>query len=366
MAGATLTIDLGAIVENWRRLAERAGGGKRCSAVVKADAYGLGMARVAPALAAAGCETFFVAHTEEALALKAICPDAAIHMLNGPGTPEEAGDLAEAGVVPVLNSPGQIALWRKTAMHSDRSRPASVHVDTGMSRLGLSPREWQSLRDDADKLSGIDWRLIMSHYACADTPAHPLNDLQFRRFSEILHTRPPILKDTQPSLCNSAGLFLPHGGPGLARPGIALYGGNPVPGKANPMRPTVRLSARILQLREIDHPETVGYGATFQAPGKRRVATVPLGYADGVLRAAAPGAKAMIGECTVPVIGRVSMDLMTLDVTDAGQGAQPGAEVAFLNASIGIDDLAEAAGTIGYEILTGLGDRMTRVYVGGP
>jgi alanine racemase len=273
-AGAVLEIDLGAVTANWRLLARRAAPAQ-CAAVVKANAYGLGAAPVAKALAAAGCRLFFVATLDEAIALRAaLGPEPEIAVFNGPfaGT---APEFAAHGLIPVLNEPGQIEAWKTQA-----PAPAILHVDTGMSRLGLSAREFAALGDDLRKCA-IPWRAVISHLACADTPDHGLNEQQRARFAAAVQRIPGI----PASLAASSGIFL---GPAyhfdFVRPGAALYGVNPQPGGANPMRQTVRLSGKILQVREIDRGESVGYGAAhvMQKPG--RVATVAVGYADGWLR----------------------------------------------------------------------------------
>ncbi len=361
-AGAILTIDLDAVADNYRRLCAELGAAA-CAAVVKADAYGLGMARVAPALARAGARTFFVAQLEEATALRAMFPvEVEIFVLNGLG----AGPVAEfqAGRVhPVLNSLGEIDAWAAAARAAGRALPAAVHIDTGINRLGLPDDELEALAADRGRLAGIDLRYLLSHLACADRPEHPLNAEQLRRFRAARARLP----DAPASLANSSGIFLGadyH--VDLARPGVALYGVNPTPGQPNPMRQVVRLQGKILQVREIDASRTVGYGATHRAAGPTRIATVAVGYADGYLRSLSNRGSAWLGDRRVPVVGRVSMDLITLDVTGASaEAARPGAFVDLIGADLSTDEVAEAAGTIGYEILTSLGRRYHRVYRGG-
>ncbi len=361
-AGAILTIDLDAVADNYRRLCAELGA-VACAAVVKADAYGLGMARVAPALARAGARTFFVAQLEEAIALRAMFPvEVEIYVLNGLG----AGPVAEfqAGRVhPVLNSLGEIDAWAAAARAAGRALPAAVHIDTGISRLGLPDDELEALAADRGRLAGIDLRYLLSHLACADRPEHPLNAEQLRRFRAARARLP----DAPASLANSSGIFLGADYHlDLARPGVALYGVNPTPGQPNPMRQVVRLQGKILQVREIDASRTVGYGATHRAAGPTRIATVAVGYADGYLRSLSNRGSAWLGDRRVPVVGRVSMDLITLDVTGASaEAARPGAFVDLIGADLSTDEVAEAAGTIGYEILTSLGRRYHRVYRGG-
>ena len=371
-AGAILEIDLGGIVANWRLLAQRAAPAL-CAAAVKANGYGLGAVPVARALAAAGCRLFFVATLDEAIALReALGETLEIAVLNGP-LPNTAMDFAAYGLIPVLNDPSQIEVWRdlhRTAgvspawrprrpRSSAAGRPAILHVDTGMSRLGLAAREFAKLADDLPRL-GIGWRAVMSHLACADTPDHPLNEQQRARFADAARRLPGV----PASLAASSGIFL---GPGyrfdLVRPGAALYGVNPQPGRTNPMRQVVRLSAKILQLREIDSGESVGYGAAHSMETAGRVATVAVGYADGWLRSLSHRGCGFLDGKRVPLLGRVSMDLVSFDVSAVDPAlAHPGAAIELLGEHYRVDDAAADAGTIGYEILTALGPRYHRIY----
>jgi len=355
-----LTIDLGAIAANYRRL-RRELTQAVCAAVVKADAYGLGAARVAPALAAMGCRDFFVAHLGEALDLRRALPrDAAIYVLNGL-LPGEETEFRRGGFIPVLNDLRQVAHWSKLACAGRRALAAVLHVDTGMSRLGLAEAEAMALAADRSRLAGLDLRYVMSHLAVADEPAHELNRAQLAAFAHVRAAFP----DVRASLANSSGIFL---GPAyqfdLVRPGSALFGINPLPGRPNPLRQVVRLQGKILQIHEVDPPRSVGYGATHRVAGRTRIATVAAGYADGWPRSLSNRGSAYLGDVRVPVIGRVSMDLLTLDITNAPAAVKPGALVELLGDRLPVDDVAEAAGTIGYEILTRLGRRYHRVYRG--
>ncbi|HZT52615.1 MAG TPA: alanine racemase [Stellaceae bacterium] len=355
-----LEIDLDAVAANWRLLAARIGGAERCAAVVKADAYGLGAAAVAPALAAAGCRLFFVATLEEGLALRRVFEEPPIAVLNGL-VPAEPGVFARARLVPVLNDLGQIEAWRRFAR--GRAAPAMLHVDTGMARLGLPRGELARLAAEPDRLAGVTLAGILSHLACASDAEDPMNAAQRDAFRAALGRLPPA----PASLAASSGIFL---GPDyhfdFARPGAALYGVNPVPGHPNPMRQVVHLKGRILQVREIDRAEPVGYGAAHRMRRAGRIATVAVGYADGWFRSASHRGSVAIAGHRVPVVGRISMDLMTLDVTDVDAAlARPGAFVDLLDASYGVDAAAAAAGTIGYEILTAIGRRALRVHRGG-
>ncbi|HVA34853.1 MAG TPA: alanine racemase [Stellaceae bacterium] len=356
-AGAVLEIDLRAVAANWRRLKRELALDVRMAAVVKADAYGLGVARVGPILAKAGCKLFFVASLDEGIALRRVLPKASIAILDGVLTRTEA-DFARARLIPVLNDLGQVARWRKAYPR----RPAILHIDTGMERLGLSHAEVDRLTADPALLVRVNLTAIMSHLACADEPDHPKNPDQLGRFRAALARLPKV----PASFASSSAIFL---GPAyhfqIVRPGAALFGINPLPGNPNPMRATVALRARILQVRDVDAGETVGYGATHRMERPSRIATIAVGYADGWLRSASDRGSAAIAGRRVPVVGRISMDLLTLDVTGIeADRAKPGAYVDLLDDIYGIDDAAKAAGTIGYEMLTLLGRRYARVYRG--
>lgn len=368
---AILRIDLDALCANWRKLGGLAPAAE-CAAVVKANAYGLGAVKVGPALWAAGCRRFFVAHSTEALALRAALPDATIHILHGPASGAET-ELAEAGLAPVLSTPGQVAAWCATAKRLERRLPAALHIDTGMNRLGLSPAEAKTLLDAPSAFDGIELEFVMSHLACADEPEHPLNTAQRDRFASW-RQRFPRLKG---SLANSAGIFLGaeyhHD---LLRPGIVLYGSNPFAPSAGSrhaaarMAEVVHLEGKILQVRSVDRGESVGYGAGHIVEKPSRIATVAVGYADGFSRALSGRGSAAIrgrqGHVRVPIAGRVSMDLITLDVSALGEGeCWPGMTVSLLGGGIDIDAQAKAAGTIAYELLTQLGSRYHRIYTGG-
>lgn len=360
-AGAVLEIDLTAVRANWRLLADRLGT-TACGAVVKADAYGLGAATVVPALVAEGARNFFTAHLDEALALVPLLPgDASLFVLNGLPAGAEA-DCAAAGILPVLNSLGQVEAYAGLARRLGRALPAVLQVDSGMSRLGLDRGELERIAENRDHLAGLDLRLVMSHLACAERQDHPMNAAQLARFSAACRQLPAA----PASLANSSGIFL---GPdfhfNLARPGAALYGLAPVAGAANPMRPTVRLLARIIQTRETRAGDAVGYGARWTAPGPRRVATVAVGYADGYLRSLSGQATAFSGDVPVPLVGTVSMDSTTFDVTDAPE-AVAGGFLELIGPRQAPDTVATAAGTIGYEILTALGRRYDRRYLTAP
>lgn len=354
---ATLTIDLSAIVANWRALCARHPSGP-VAAVLKADAYGLGAEAVAPALLEAGCRHLFVAHLSEAVALRPLVPEGVLlAVLNGVTEGSEAVFLAER-IVPVLNDLGQLRRWSAAASRAGRTLPALLHVDTGMSRLGLPPSEVAVLREEPGLLSGLDLLFVMTHFVSSEVPEDPLNALQVERFRVARASLPRV----PASLANSSGVFLgPLGASDLARPGAALYGINPVPGRPNPLRCPVSLDAPVLQVREIGAGETVGYNATWRSRRPSRIATVAAGYADGYLRALSGRGVAHVRGRTVPMAGRVSMDLLTFDITDA-PGIEPGTTLRLLGPELPPDALAEMAGTNGYEILTSLGRRYARRY----
>jgi alanine racemase len=354
---AVLTIDLGAIVENHRRLRRQAPGSE-IAAVVKADGYGLGAREVAAALRQSGCRTFFVAHPGEGIALRAALPDATIFVLHG--LQEGSGeDLAEASLIPVLNHPGELARYMALARRRERRLPAALQIDSGMCRLGFAEAELEGI--ERATLDALDMRLVMSHLACAEEAGQPMNQEQRARFERLRC----LLPEVPASLANSSGIFL---GPAfhyqLCRPGVALYGVNPTPAHANPMAPVVTLEAPVLQVHEIARPGSVGYGATYRTRAGARIATVPVGYADGYLRSASSRATARIAGVEVPLAGRVSMDLIGLDVSALPiEAVRPGTMVELIGGADGVDRLAGAAGTIGYEVLTRLGSRFARRYI---
>jgi alanine racemase len=366
-AGGLLTIDLGALAANWRTLRDHSGSAE-CSAVVKADAYGLGIEEAVPALARAGCRTFFVAHLSEAVRVRAVAPGATIYVLNGllPGT---AGTYAQHTLRPVLGSQDEIAEWARFNLAQSLGLPAAIHVDTGMNRLGLSVAEGLALKGDG-RLDSFETALLMSHLVSAEEPEDPINRRQIDAFAQLRHALP----DIPASLANSSGIFLPQKPHfDLVRPGIALYGGNPTPAYLNPMQPVVELQGRIVQIRTIREGDTVGYNAQWTAPGERRIAVISIGYADGYIRAAgATDAKrregidageAIVAGRRCPLAGRVSMDLIAIDVSDVPDGAvQRGDPVTLIGGDLTVDEVGRRAGTISYEILTNLGRRYARSY----
>lgn len=371
LAGGRLTIDLGALADNYRLLVARAAPAK-VAGVVKADAYGLGAAQVGKALWGAGCRTFFVALPEEGIALREALPDAEIFVLNGLFGPEAAPAYAAHRLVPVLGSQSDISCWEAYGWDGETPRPCAIHVDTGMNRLGLRLDEALAFAQDNALTRAITPRLLMSHLVCGDEPTHPMNRRQIESFQAVRSA----FGDIDSSLANSAGVFLgPEFACDLVRPGIALYGGAPVSGMANPMKPVVTAEARVVQIRTARDGETVSYGGAQRLERDTIVAIVSVGYADGYLRAASnagvplrsavpQGAAGYVGGKRVPVLGRITMDLTSFDVTDLGSGVAVGDWIELVGDNMPLEDVAAAAGTISYEILTSLGRRYHRRYIG--
>jgi alanine racemase len=362
LAGAHLTINLGALKENYRLLADQAAPAE-CAASVKANAYGLGIEQVGPALYAAGCRRFFVALPGEGVTLRKLLPDATIHILGGI-LPETEEIYLEYNLVPVLNSLHDIRQWANFAK-TRGGLHALLHLDTGMTRLGLLEAEIRELAATPDLLDHIKIDFVMSHLSCGDVPSDPMNREQLEKLLFFRTILPEALRETPVSFANSAGIFL---GPDfhfdMVRPGIALFGGNPHAGGPNPMHEVVRLRGRILQVQDVDSEIPVGYGASFRTEGSSRIATVSVGYADGYFRALGNKAECAVKNTKVPVVGRVSMDIITVDVSKVPEGdCAPGAFVDLIGGAVPLDEVAAHAETIPYEILTSLGSRYYREYL---
>ncbi len=363
--GGTLAIDLDAIEANWRALGRRLLT-VECAAVVKANAYGLGLEPVTAKLARAGCKTFFVADVAEARRARAQTRDAAVYVLNG-FSPEAANAFAELNAQPVINSTTELAEWDAFVSGQDWRGGAALHIDTGMNRLGISADEAAALAPRAQTPNhGIT--LLMSHLACAEIADHPLTASQIRLFRELRM----LYHGIPASLVNSSGIFLGDSAHfDVARPGAALYGINPTPNRANPMQSVVELTARILQVRKVPQGETVGYGAAWKARRASRIAIAALGYADGMLRSASgvdgkSSGVAVIAGKRCPIVGLISMDLTCIDITEVGTPpVQRGDVATFIGKDLSIDEVAASAGTIAYEVQTRLGRRNHLVYRGG-
>lgn len=362
-ATAVLTIDLGALGANYRTLRDKAASAE-CAAVIKANAYGTGAAEAVGALSKEGCGTFIVATIDEARTVRETRTDATVYVLDGffPGS----GDVfASANIRPVLSSLDEVKDWAGFCLNHGKPLPAALHVNTGMNRLGMSYAEAEALVQSPDLIEGFEPTLTMSHLACADEPEHPMNAAQLKAFEDFRALLPPC----PASLANSGGILL--GKPfhfDLVRAGVALYGGRAVTGQPA-LAPVVQLNARIAQIHDGKPGETVGYGATRKLDRPTRIATLSIGYADGIFRClgAEEGTSGLTGYIDghpAPVLGRISMDLITLDITGVPEAsARRGGWVEILGPHVTVDDLAEKAGTIGYEVLTSLSRRAQRIYV---
>ncbi len=373
-----ITIDLDAVAANWRALAGLAGLAE-CAAVVKADAYGLGAARVVPVLAAAGCRTFFVATLDEALAVRRLIPAHRIYVLDGL-LPGQAGAMLEANVEPVLGTLEEVREWAAVCRTIQRRGPAALNIDTGMNRTGLEPPEIDAMMAEPGLIDAFEPTLVMSHLACADDPAARLNGRQREAFEGLIRR----FSGVRGSLVASAGLLLGRDWMhDLVRPGYALYGGQPSGIARLPMTlpvvPAVTIEARVIGVRDVERGESVGYGAAWTAARRSQIATIAIGYADGYPRSASNAVRETPGRATddlsayaafcgkrLPLAGHVSMDLVTLDVTDlADKAPKRGDLVELIGPNVPLEEVARAAGTIGYELLTSLSRRAQRIYCGG-
>lgn len=360
MFSSRLTVDLGALRGNYRTIASHVAPAA-CGATIKADAYGLGARDVAPALYEEGCRTFFVAQLREALGVAdTLGGDAEIVILNGLDPGAEAVCAAH-GFLPVLNADSQVGRWRGLTRALGKPLPAVLQVDSGMARLGLDAAAAQALAADPAFAQDVPLRLIMTHLACADEPGRTANAEQLARFQQIRSLFPAA----PASIANSGGAFLSSAfHDDLVRPGIALYGVHPH-SNGTPMAPVVRLDARILQIREVEAGVRVGYGLDYAAPSRRRLATLGIGYADGWPRSLGGTGSAWHTGQRLPIVGRVSMDSMTVDLTAlASDTLAEGDFVELLGPSQSLADVASDAGTIAYEILTRLGTRSERIVIG--
>jgi alanine racemase len=355
--GSVLEIDLDALAANWRFLRDRHG--QDTAAVLKADAYGLGALEVAARLHAEGCRHFFTAHLPEAVEIRPVVPDSMLSVLHGLG-PGEAETFIAHDIAPALGTLAEVIAWNTAAAGLGRRLPALLHLDTGMNRTGLAPAELDRLTAAPDLRGLIDLLYVMTHLVSADAPAAPANAAQAAAFAAAAARFPGVRR----SFANSSGIFLGAAfASDLARPGAALYGVNPTPGARNPMRPVATLRARIMQLRDVPAGAGVGYDHQWIAARPSRIATLPVGYADGYHRVLGNRAEVSLAGRLCPVVGRVSMDLITIDVTDC-PAAAIGDWCEVIGPSVPVERLAALAGTNGYEILTSLGRRFHRRYLG--
>ncbi|MEM8749557.1 MAG: alanine racemase [Pseudomonadota bacterium] len=370
LAGGRLTIDLAALRANYRLLRQRAGAAE-CAAVVKADAYGCGIEPVVHALLNEGCKTFFVALPTEGMRVRAVAPDAAIHVLNGLFEGAEA-HLIETNLMPVLGSVREIELWVAAAQQAGRALPCALHMDSGMNRLGLTLAELRMVTGRPAFMDHLDVRLFATHFACADDVDHPKTAAQREAFEQASALLPGVPRSAANSAADlqMAGLEFE-----MVRAGIALYGGEALNHVSNPCQPVAKLEGRIIQIRTSAAGEAVGYGASETLKRKSRIAYVSVGYADGYhraashmgvpMRAVAPAVQGAYNGRLINGIGRISMDMSAFDVTDIPDDEiGPGDWIELFGPTIPVDDVARAAGTIGYELLTGLGHRYHRIYEG--
>ncbi len=365
LAGGILDINLSALAENYRILCGQAPASE-CGGVVKADGYGLGAGIVGQTLYDAGCRTFFVALPAEGAKLRQVLPNVPIIILNG-----FFGDGAlylEHGLTPALGSLDDIVRWSDFCTKTAKQKlPAYLHVDTGISRLGIPPHDLPKLQELTTQIEAIDFKAVMTHLACADEPGHDMNETQCQNFDDVLNALPRNLKNLPRSFANSSGIFLgPDYQRDIMRPGVALYGANPTPNKPNPMQDVIELKGKIMQVDTLDKGTTVGYGSAYVTSRKERIAKIAVGYADGYPRNLGGIATAAIGGKRVPVVGRISMDMLTVDLTDIDEEiSRVGDYVHLIGGGVPLDEVAKAAGTIPYEILTSLGHRYHRNYLGG-
>lgn len=360
-ASGILTIDLNAIRQNYRLLKDKVGAGVTVSAVVKANAYGLGASSVAGALIEEGARVFFVASVEEAVSLRGVSTEIEIYVLNG-FIVDQADIYLQHNLIPVLDDFNEIKGYSALALREAKNLPAALHFNVRMNRLGIGSVEAEELFENMDMLEGLEIKYVMSHLACADELDHAMNALQLELFKEIAEKFPDVPK----SLANSSGIFLGEGYHfDMVRPGMALYGLNPTPDKDNPMRSVVSLSVPILRRRLVYKGAHVGYGATYEFEQNTELATISAGYADGIFWSLANSGALYWRGYRCPIRGRVSMDLTTVDLSAVPKGElpKPGDVMEVIGTHQSADDLARDAGTIGYEVLTRLGRRYERHYV---
>jgi alanine racemase len=359
LATAIVTIDLDALKTNYRMLSEQAGLAA-CGVAIKGEAYGLGIAEVAHVLWAEGCRHYFVARPTEGAELRSILPGALIYVLDGLHVGQAAFYL-EHRLIPALTSIAEAQDWAKVS----KGAACAIHFDTGINRLGFSGDEFAHLCADAALRKSIHISLLMSHLACSDEVDHPLNTVQLAAFNKLRQ----LLPDVAASFANSSGIYLGSAyAHDVVRAGVALYGGNPLPGKPNPMKPVVTLQAKVMQTRFVKQGETIGYSATWTAPRNSRIAILGAGYRDGIPRKLSSSqvngpSQVFISGRRVPIVGRVSMDMMACDVTDLPETAR-GELAEIFGPNISVDEVAASAGTISYELLTHLGNRYHRRYIG--
>jgi alanine racemase len=361
--GAILTIDLKAVANNWKVLASKMPSGTLCGAALKTDAYGLGAQKIASTLVWAGCKNYFVAYPFEGKAIRDVVGDQQIFVLNGLIQGGEA-DLVANDLIPVITSKIGLKQWSDYAKKIGKKLKAAIHVDTGMVRLGIPTIEFVEMLEDISVFDGVEPVLIMSHLACADEKENPKNKQQLELFSNIVIAFRKFFPNAKASFANSAGIYLGQEYHfDLARPGIGLYGGLPAKGISD-LQPVISLKARILQIQDAEPPQTIGYGASYKLDKKRKIATAAIGYGDGYFRSLSNSGIGYIENQPVPAVGRVSMDLTTFDITDVNKNVNVGDYIDIINSNNTLEALANEAKTINYEVLTNLGKRYFRKYIG--
>ncbi len=357
---AILTVNLDAVAANYRFFRDQSKGA-RVGAVLKANAYGLGALAVTRTLVEEGCDLIFVATAKEALQIRAeIGQPVEIYTLNGYQKNHE-NDYLSNEFFPILNSLSEVRAWARALQSAKHEHPCGLQIDTGMNRSGLSPKDVETLTDAPDLLKSLSFSLVMSHLACADNPGAPFNAKQLQAFQSAAG----LLPSAPLSLANSAGILA--GAPyhlDIVRPGIGLYGGNPLLAGGPDLATVASLHAPIIQTRLLKSGQSVGYGASFKVDRPSRIATIAVGYADGYMRHMSNVGSGFIGNIRTPIAGRISMDLTCFDVTDVAETeAQLGTYVELLGEHLSIDEVGKTAGSFGYEILTNLGPRYVRRYI---
>ena len=357
-----LTIDLSALRDNYSTIKSRVSAGCEVGCVIKADAYGLGAERIAETLYKQGCRTFFIAKAHEIETLGSLADDVRVIVLNG-YDPESHTYYKHPAMIPTLGSAYEINAYKSQSTSGEK--PCFLKFCTEMNRAGLDEKEWKHILDNPSALEGLGLKGLMAHFACADEPEHPMTHAQYMSFKAITDSFAQQYDGLERSLSNSFGLFrddLYHFD--LARPGMAIYGLNPTPYANNPMQNVVDLRLRVIRTRLIQKDEYTGYGATYRFEKDTPIALLSSGYADGIFRSLSNKGKVYWNGIACPIRGRVSMDMIVVDLSDVPEDQRPqsGDMMELIGPNQSADVLAEDAGTIGYEILTALGDRYERVY----
>lgn len=362
-SGAILTINLKAIIKNWKTLSKKLDKKTLCAAAIKTNAYGLGARKVASALVSAGCKNYFVAYPFEGKELREVVGNQQIFVLNGIVKNME-NFYVQNDLIPVINSLEQLKIYSHYAKKSNKKLKIAVHFDTGMVRLGIPTYELLELLENNDVFSSLEPVLVMSHLSCADDKKHPKNAQQLELFKKIKEAFKKKFPNIKASLANSAGIYLGkeyHFD--MVRPGIALYGGRPFD-ECSDLENVVGLKAQILQIQKAKPPQTIGYGATYELKEEKTIATASIGYGDGFFRSLSNKGCGYINGQKAPIVGRVSMDLTSFDVSNISQKLSAGDYIDIISLNNPIEKLAKNAKTVNYEVLTNLGRRYYKNYIG--